>query len=131
MINSRLILAILSTTLEETAMAIVVLIGLPEIGIHIPVVVLVLLMIAWAVIAIVIYRSGSRALQTKLTSGPEAMIGMKGEVVHPLDPEGFIKIGGELWRAMSPENNADIGEEVIIVKRKGMMLTVQTIDEQV
>ncbi|MCJ7763676.1 MAG: NfeD family protein [Dehalococcoidales bacterium] len=122
--SGRLILAILSTLLEETALAVVVLVGLPELGIHLPLAVLIALMIGWAVVAVIVYRAGSHALRVKPMAGPEAIIGMKGKVVRPLDPDGLIKIGGELWRAKSAGSSIDIGEKVTVVERNGTMLIV-------
>ena len=126
--SGRLILAILSTLLEETALAVVVLVGLPELGIHLPLAVLIVLMIGWAVVAVIVYRAGSHALRVKPMAGPEAIIGMKGKVVRPLDPGGLIKIGGELWRAKSAGSSIDIGEEVIVVKQDSTMLIVRSGD---
>jgi membrane-bound serine protease (ClpP class) len=128
--SGRLMLAILSTILEETALAVVVLIGLPELGIHLPLATLIALMIVWAVIAVIVYRAGSRALRKKPMAGLESIIGTKGRVVRPLDPDGLIRIGGELWRAKSTANRIDIGEEVTIVERKGTILIVRAVDEQ-
>jgi membrane protein implicated in regulation of membrane protease activity len=126
--GGRLILAILSTLLEETALAVVVLIGLPKLNINLPLAALIALMIGWAVVAVIIYRAGSRALKGKPMAGSEAMIGMKGRVVRPLDPDGLIEIGAELWRAKSTGDRIDIGEEVTIVKRKGTILIVRPED---
>ena len=125
MMSGRFILAILSTLLEEIALAVVVLVGLPELGIHLPLAVLIALMIGWAVVAVIVYRAGSRALRVKPMAGPEAIIGMKGKVVRPLDPDGLIKIGGELWRAKSAGSRIDTDEEVTVVERNGTMLIVR------
>ena len=126
--NGRLILAMLSTLLEETALAVVVLVGLPELGVQLPLPVLIALMIGWAVVAVIVYRAGSHALRVKPMAGPEALIGMKGQVVRPLDPDGLIKIGGELWRAKSMGSSIDIGEEVTVVKQDSTMLIVRSGD---
>jgi membrane protein implicated in regulation of membrane protease activity len=126
--SGRLILAIISTILEETALAVVVLIGLPELGINLPLAALIVLMVGWAIVAIFAYRAGSRALREKPTAGPEAMIGQKGRVVRPLEPDGLIEIGAELWRAKSDGDNIDAGKEVTIVNRKGTMLIVRPVD---
>jgi len=125
MMSGRFILAILSTLLEEIALAVVVLVGLPELDVHIPLAVLIALMIGWAVVAVIVYRAGSRALRGKPMAGPEAIIGMKGKVVRPLDPDGLIKIGGELWRAKSAGSRIDTDEEVTVVERNGTMLIVR------
>lgn len=126
--SGRLILAILSTILEETALAIVVLVGLPELNIHLPLAVLIVLMIGWAVTAVIVYRAGSRALMEKPMAGPEAIIGTKGRVVRPLDPDGLIEIGAELWRAKSAGRRIDASEEVVVIERKVTILIVRPVD---
>ena len=60
--KGRLIIAIVSTTLEEIALALGVLWGLPKLGIHIPLWVLIIVMMAWAAYTVTTYRMGSRAL---------------------------------------------------------------------
>ena len=126
--NSRLILAIVSTLLEEAVLAVVVLVGLPELGINIPLPFLIALMIAWAIVAIIIYWMGSRALGRKPAVGPEAIVGSKGRVVSPLEPEGLIKIGAELWRAKSSGERIDVGKEVTVVEQDCTMLVVRPSD---
>jgi membrane-bound ClpP family serine protease len=126
--SGRLILAVLSTILEETALAVVVLIGLPELGIHLPLAILIILMIVWTIIAVIVYRAGSRALRGKPLAGPETIIGTKGRVVRPLEPDGLIEIGAELWRAKSAGRRIDAGEVVTIVERNGTVLIVRPED---
>ncbi len=122
--NGRLIMAILSTLLEEAALVAVVLVGLPELDISIPLAGLIALMLAWATASVFTYRMGSRALRRKPMAGIEAIIGSKGKVVSPLAPEGLIKIHGELWRAKSTGSSIDAGEEVIVLERDGGRLIV-------
>jgi len=119
--SGRLILAIVSTLLEEAALVAVVLWGLPKLGIHIPLAVLIVLMVAWGAYTVITYRAGSRALRRK----PEILlplIGSKGKVVSPLSPEGLVRIKGELWQATSAGGNVDTGEEVIVVGQNGLKL---------
>ena len=121
--TGRLILAISSTILEEVAIAVIVLLGLPHLGIHIPLWGLIAFMAAWGAYAIVTYRMGSRALLKK----PEIvlpLIGIKGKVVSPLAPKGIIRIKGELWQATSVDENIDNGEEVTVVGQDGLKLIV-------
>ena len=119
--SARLILAIVSTLLEEAALVAVVLWGLPQLGIHIPRAVLIVLMVAWGAYTVITYRAGSRALRRK----PEILlplIGSKGKVVSPLSPEGLVRIKGELWQATSSGGNIDTGEEVTVVGQDGLKL---------
>jgi len=123
--NNRLILAIISTILEEAILAGVVLLGLPRLGINIPLPILIALMLGWAIVAVTLYTTGSRALGQKPVVGPEAVIGSRGRVVRPLEPEGLIRLGGELWRARSLSGKVDAGAEVTVVKQEGTLLIVR------
>lgn len=122
--SGRLIMAILSTLLEEAALVAIVLVGLPELGISIPLAGLIAIMVVWAAVSVFTYRMGSRALRRRPTAGIEAIIGSKGKVVSPLAPEGLIRIDGELWKAKSAGSRIDAGEEVIVLGRDGVRLIV-------
>ncbi len=122
---ARLIFAILSTLLEETALVVVVLWGLPQIGVHISVAGLIGLMVVWGAFAVFTYIMGSRALRKKpLISVPD-IVGCQGEVVSPLAPEGMVKINGELWVAKSAGSEMQPGGQVIVVGQDGLKLVVR------
>lgn len=57
--------------------------------------------------------------------GKEGMIGLLGRVVIPLDPEGFIKVRGELWKASCTDDSIGIGEKVVVVGIRDLMLFVK------
>lgn len=123
--SGRLILAIVSTILQEAALVVIVLVGLPELDINIPLAVLVILMIAWAAVAVVVYRTGSRALKGKPVAGLATMVGSRGRVVKTLKAEGMVRIGAELWRAKSAGMEIAVGDEVIVVGQEGNKLVVR------
>ena len=123
--TARLILAIFSTLLEEAALVAIVLLGLPELGIHVPLAGLITLMVAWGVFSIIIYRLGSQALRRKPVLGLPAMVGSKGRVASPLALEGLITIKGELWQATSADEKIDAGEEIIVVEQDALRLIVR------
>ena len=123
--KGRLIIAIVSTTLEEAALALGVLWGLPKLGIHIPLWVLIIVMMAWAAYTVTTYRMGSRALRRKPVHGLTAMLGSEGKIVSSLVPEGLVRIKGELWKAKSASGSMDTGEKVIVVGQDGLELTVR------
>ena len=123
--KGRLIIAIVSTTLEEAALVVGVLWGLPRFDIHIPLWVLIIVMVAWGAYTITTYRMGSRALRRKPIVGLLNMVSSKGEVVSSLVPEGMVRIKGELWRAESASGRLDTGEKVIVVGQDGLKLTVR------
>ncbi len=97
-ISGRLITAVVSSLLEETALVIVVLWGLPRLGVRMPlwgsITLLVFVMAVWGTWSVIIYRKGSQALRMKPVVGMPYMIGSRGEVVTPLTPYGLVKIRG-------------------------------------
>ncbi len=123
--SGRLVLAIISTLLEETALAVIVLLGLPQLGIRIPLAGLIASMAAWLAWSVIIYRMGSRALRRKPVVGLPTMVGSKGKVVSPLAPEGLVRIKGELWVAKSESGEMNPGGEVIVVGQDGLKLVVR------
>ena len=122
--NVRLIFAIVSTILEEAALVVIVLWGLPQLDIEIPLAGLIALMAVWGAYSVIAYRIGSRALRKKATVGLPTMVGTKGKVVSPLAPKGVVRIKGELWEATSSGESIDVGEEIIVVGQDGLSLTV-------
>ncbi len=123
--TARLILAIFSTLLEEAALVVIVLLGLPGLGVHIPLAGLIALMLAWVAFSIFTYRIGSQALIKKPVIGLPAMVGSKGKVVSPLAPDGLVRIKGELWEAESAGGgNIDTGEHIVVVGQQGLRLVV-------
>ncbi len=122
---ARLIFNIISTALEEAALAVIVLLGLPRMGINIPLPVLIVLMAAWLAYSVITYRLGSRALGKKPSVGLPDMVGAKGEVVSPLAPEGLVKIKGELWVAKSVDSEIDTGAKVVVVRQNSLKLVVR------
>ncbi len=124
--TGRLILAIISTLLEEAAIVVIVLWGLPKVGVQIPLWGLITLMVAWGAYSVTTYRMGSRALKKKPIISLPDMIGSRGEVVSPLAPEGLVKIKGELWVAKSASGEVKLGGEVIVVGQDRLKLVVRT-----
>ena len=122
--SGRLIIAIVSTVLEEAALAVGVLWGLPKLGIHIPLWILIIVMLAWGAYTIITYRMGSRALRRKPVHGLTAMLGSEGKVVSPLAPKGMVRIKGELWVAKSASGRMDTGEALTVVRQDELKLIV-------
>jgi len=122
--TGRLIIGVVTTVMEEAALAAMMLWVLPELGIHIPVWAIILIMVAWAANAMFFYRIGSRALNRRPVSGLGSVVGSKGKVVKPLAPHGVVRIGSELWEAKSASGHMDVGEEVTVIEQDGLKLTV-------
>lgn len=127
-ISGRLILAIFSTLLEEVAIVVIALWGLPQLGVRIPLPGLIAIMVAWAVFSVTIYRIGSSALRKKPVFSLPNMLDGRGKVVSPLNPEGLVRIKSELWVAESTGGKLDTGEDVTVVGQEGLKLVVRKTD---
>jgi len=68
----------------------------------------------------------TRMREQKLVSQDETLIGARGRVVKALNPTGTINVRGELWTATS-DRPLDPGDEVIVVEREGLLVTVEGI----
>ena len=123
--NGRLIVAIISTLLEETMLVVVVLWGLPQIGVEIPVPGLIILMVLWGGYSVFSYRMGTRALKRKVVHDLPVPAGSTGKVVRRLAPDGMIKIKSELWEARSVNHDVEVGKEVIVIGHDGLKLIVK------
>ena len=122
--TGRLIIAIVTTVVEEAILVAIILWVLPELGINIPLWGLIAIMFVLAANAVFFYRVGSRALRRRPVFGLGSMIGGKGKVVSKLAPDGVIRIGDELWEAKSASGQVDVGEEVSIIEQDGLRLIV-------
>ena len=117
---------IISTLLEEAALATVVLWLLPMFGINIPLWCLILMMAALGAYAWVNYRRGRKALDKKPIISPD--VGSRRRTATPISPTGYVRVSGELWRALSSSTiNAD--EEIIVVGMKEMTLLVSSVEK--
>jgi len=125
MMTTRLIIAIITTLIEEAALAVVVLWLLPKVDVHLPLFVLVIIMLAWAAYAIITYRLGSRALKRKPVVGLPGMVGARGKTVSDLAPEGTVRIKGELWESRAEGRKINAGVKVIVVGQDGLKLIVR------
>jgi membrane-bound ClpP family serine protease len=123
--STRLVLAIVSTSLEETAIWVIWRWLLPEFGVNLPVGALVGIMIAWGAFSIWLFIFTTRVLKKQAEVGLPSMIGAPGKVASRLSPEGMVRIRGELWGATSNEGDIETGEEVVVVGERGLKLLVK------
>ena len=121
----RLIFAIVSTILEEIAIAAVGIWGLPRIGVDFPLWGIALIMITWLLYAVYTFKKGTKALNIGHILGMPNMIGTKGRVTSTLNPEGWVKIRGELWSARSLSGKIQPGRDVIVTGQKRLKLEVE------
>ena len=125
MTAARLVLAIVSTSLEEVAIVAIWRWLLPEFGIILPLSVLIGVMVAWAAFGTWLFIFTTRTLKKQTVVGLPTMVGSKGKVASPLMPEGLVRIRGELWGATSDEGDIDENETVEVVGEDGLKLVVR------
>jgi membrane-bound serine protease (ClpP class) len=124
----RLIFAIVSTIIEEIAIAAAAIWGLPQIGVNLPLWATLLIMIVWLSYSVYAFRKGTKALKVGHILGLPNMIGTKGRVTSALNPEGWVKIRGELWSAKSLSGEIQPGRDVIVTGQKRLKLEVKESD---
>lgn len=124
----RLIFAIVSTIIEEIAIAAAGIWGLPQIGVDIPLWGIILIMLAWLSYSIYTFKKGTKALKIGHILGMPNMIGTKGRVTSTLNPEGWVKIRGELWSAKSLSGEILPGRDIIVTGQKRLKLEVKEND---
>ncbi len=122
---ARLAIAIFTTLVYEAVIIAVILWGLPELGIHIPLYGIIIICMGLLSFAVVTYKLGSRILEKKPSPGFTNMIGIEGRVVRRLSPQGFIKAQGEIWEARAENGIIDSGVDVIVVAQSGLKLIVR------
>ncbi|HEY95078.1 MAG TPA: hypothetical protein G4O15_09090 [Dehalococcoidia bacterium] len=124
----RLIFAIVSTIIEEVAIAAAGIWGLPQIGVDFPLWGIILIMIAWLSYSVYTFKKGTKALTIGNILGMPNMIGTKGRVTSALNPEGWVRIRGELWSAKSLSGEIQPGRNVVVTGQKRLKLEVKESD---
>ena len=122
--NGRLIIAILTSLLDEALIIAAILWGLPRLGISIPLYGTILVCVGFVIYAVLIYIMGSRALIKQPVKGFTDLIGMEGRVAVRLGPEGTVRIAGEIWDARSDNGDIEAGTRVEVINQKGFKLIV-------
>ena len=127
--SGRLIIGIVSTLLEISAIAFGILWGLPKIGIDFPlwlsILIAVVLMAVWLAYSVFTYHKGTLALTRGCIIGMPDMIGTEGVVVSRLAPAGMVRIRSELWIAKSAEGEIEQGEKVTVIEQERLKLMVR------
>ena len=120
----RLIFAIVSTIIEEIAIAAAGIWGLPQIGVEFPLWGIVLIMIAWLSYSVYTFKKGTKALKIGHILGMPNMVGTKGRVTSSLNPEGWVRIRGELWSTKSLSGEIQPGRDVIVTGQLKLLHSV-------
>jgi membrane-bound ClpP family serine protease len=123
--NPRLIMAVITSLLDEALIIAIILWGLPRLGIKLPIWATVLIVIIFAVYAVTVFRLGSRILYKKPLPGLTDMVGMEGKVIRSLKPDGLVQIEGELWEARTENQPIEKGTDVVVVSQERLKLVVR------
>jgi len=127
--RARLVLAIISTSLEEVAIYVIWRWLLPEFGIELPFQVIIGVMVAWVAFGTWLFIFTTRTLRKQVPVGLPSMVGTRGKVTGKLSPEGMVKIKGELWGATAVEGDINAGENVVVVSEDGLKLSVRRVGD--
>lgn len=118
------LVSLVKVSLEELALAILLLWLLPRFGINIPIWLTIIFMVIWAGYSYLTSVLVVKVMDKATTTGLEALVGVKGITTTLLSPEGYIRIGNELWQACSKNGDIKSGVEVVIVGNERLTLFV-------
>ena len=119
------IYSIIISALQAAAIAVLIIVVLPILGINIPVWGIVSILTAYAVFAYIMYRISHPTVLYKPVTSPEAIVGKDGVVEVDLNPEGYVRVEGELWKAACPGGDLYKGDMVVVTGMEGLKLTVE------
>jgi membrane protein implicated in regulation of membrane protease activity len=117
------IYSLITSSIEELAIAALLLWLLPSLGVQVPQWLTVTVLAGFPVFCYIMYRIGHPTVLYGDVTGPEAIVGSTGTVETVL-PEAFIRVQGELWKASCPDGELKVGEEVTVTAVDGLSLTV-------
>lgn len=101
--------------------------SIPAIEMTGPIIVSIILAIAFAVLVVYAIVTGQRR---KVSAGVEEMVGKEAVVRTTLEPRGTVLAEGELWTAIAEGSKIEAGQEVIITRVEGLKLWVTRKPEQ-
>ena len=122
--RARLLLAVITTALEEIAIYAIWRWVLPGFDINLPIGALIGMMIGWGIFSVSLFVLTSNILKKQIPAGLPSMVGTRGKVTSALSPEGMVRIKGEFWAAKSKTDSIKVGEEVEVVGEEGLKLVV-------
>ena len=124
-------LMVLVLLLDEAAAVILVLLVLWFFKIEIPLWVAITGALLLGIFAFITHKVIIPSFHKKKATGSEAMVGLEGEVVAPLNPLGVVRVEGEYWKAISVDEGVAAGESVEILRVDRLTLEVKRKGSQV
>jgi len=119
------IYSLISSVIEEIAIATLLLWVLPIFGIKVPPWAVAAILTCFAVFCYIMYRIGHPTVLYGGVTGADSILGSTGTVESTM-PEIFVRVQGELWKASCPGGALKAGDEVTVtaVDVDGLSLTV-------
>jgi membrane protein implicated in regulation of membrane protease activity len=117
--------SIISTVIEAALLAIGLIWVLPLFGVSLSWWWILIILVVFVIYSYIMYRIGHPTVLYEPVTAPESIVGTEGVVEKDLDPEGYVRVHGELWKASGGGSPLPKGEEVIVTRLDGMMLTVE------
>ena len=121
-------LIVLIALLDDVAVLVIIFVVLWFFDVEISLTAIIVFGLVLGTFVFIVHRAIVPSLRRKKMTGAEGMVGLTGEVAQSLNPKGVIKINGEYWKARSVEGEIDVGEEVVVLKIKGLNLEVKQKD---
>lgn len=118
-------LKVLLLLMDEVVAVVVVLLILWYFRISIPLWAGIVLALFLGACAFIIHKAVIPTFHLKRITGPEAMVGLEGEVVEPLTPNGIVRVGAEYWQARSAGDEVSVGEQVEVLGLNKLVLEVK------
>jgi len=119
------IYSLVSSVIQEIAIAALLLWVLPAFGVKVPAWVVAAVLACYAVYCYIMYRVGHPTVLYEGVTGPDAIIGSTGAVETIMQNEVWVRIEGELWKASCPDSELKAGDEVTVTAIEGLSLTVR------
>ena len=119
------IYSLISTVIEEIAIAALLLWILPSFGVNVPPWAVAAVLACFAVYSYIMYRVGHPTVLYDGVTGPDSIVGSTGTVETILQSEVYVRVQGELWKASCPGSELKAGDEVTVTAIDGLSLTVR------
>ena len=123
--NIRAWLKLLILLADEALVLFTVLFISWKMGLNLPIAALVVIAVVVAAIVFWLHWILLTELKEGLIPSHNNMIGLKGKVIRRLCPEGVVKVRGELWKTVAENSDIEVGQQVTVVGREGLVLHVE------
>lgn len=118
-------LLLLASLIDDAVVLALILLGLVYFHVKITWLIILAIVLFIAAFIVVTHFSIVPALQRRIVTGAEGMMGAAGKVIETLTPKGTVIIKGEYWKAVSANGKIEKGRDIEVVGIKGLKLKVK------